>query len=61
MDAERAALAELLAAPSLAGLGVSAATSDLVTLLALLEALNRCAPALGAAIWAMRRCHAPIK
>jgi hypothetical protein len=40
-EAGRAALAELLAAPDLQGLGISAATADLLTVLTLLDAINR--------------------
>lgn len=41
-EAGRAALAELLAVPDLSGLGISATTADLLTVLTLLDSVNRC-------------------
>lgn len=41
-DAARAALSEVLAVPDLDNLGISAVSADLLTVLTLLESLNRC-------------------
>jgi hypothetical protein len=40
-EAGRAALAELLTVPDLTGLGISSTTADLLTVLTLLDAINR--------------------
>ncbi len=41
-EAGRSALAELLAVPDMSGMGVSGTTADLLTVLTLLESINRC-------------------
>lgn len=40
-EAGRAALAELLTVPDLSGLGISSTTADLLTVLTLLDSINR--------------------